>query len=189
MLKRPPAHRVDATPVLILHADDAWDHERIEKEEADVEAENERRTKAARESKKPPELLDISEHPYHRYQRGDTRMDLEAASTWRGQHLSAADYLREDGEPVRFVLRRLRWDEYHRVRALMARGSEAALRACQYGLVDIEGGGELSIDPDAAERSDAEMQMLHDFDPDLAVMIGMAVMAASARLRPDEKKA
>jgi len=189
-LKRPPAHRADAIPVLIIHDDLAWDHERVKAEVADATAENERRKTAAREAKPPtePDLIDVGEHPYFRYQRGDTRFDLDAQIPWRGKPLAASDYLRDDEEPTRFILRRFRWDTYHRVAGLVGKGSEANLRSCRYGLAEVEGCPDLKVDPDAVERSDEEMQRFHEFDPSLAVRIGSAAWIASQPLRESEKK-
>lgn len=181
MLKRPPQHRADATPVLIINDDDAWDHERIDREFNEIKEINKTREKADR--------LELSDHPYSRYQSGMTRMDLDARAPWRGENPAAADYLKADAAPVRFTLRRLRWREYHRVIGMIGSGTEAALKACQLGLVSVEGEPSLEMDPDAAERSDADMQRLHDFFPGLAVQIGNAVIAASLPLRDDEKKA
>jgi len=186
-LKRPPNHRVNATPVLIINDDPAWDQERIAKDVAEATAENERR-KEDEETPGDADQIDIGEHPYFRYQRGETRFDLDAQTPWRGTPLSASDYLLPGEEATRFVLRRLRWNDYHRVLSLAGQGNEAKLCACRIGLVRVEGCPDLRIDKDATYRSDDEMQQLHDLEPRLALLIGSAVWEASQPLRESEKK-
>lgn len=190
MLKAPPRHRVDATPVLVLHhgLEPAWDVERIDAELAEAAAENERRDEADHD---PNDRIPLDSHPYAVYMRGDTRMDIEAELPWRGKRVTAASYLKPDCTPLRFILRRLRWDEYYRVLGLAATSKyDAQLRACQYGLVEAENGRKvgLKIDPERAERSDAEMQALFELNAGLPVLIGNAVIEASKPLTDSEKK-
>lgn len=208
MPKKLPRHRVDATPVYVRHhlyGEDAWDVERIEKEVADAEAENERRDAASEAYDPTPredgavaappteERIDLSEHPFAMYMSGQTRFDIDAPVPWRGKRLAASDYFKAGAQPVRFILRRLRWREYHQVMSIHRTGDkiEAYLRACQYGLVEVENGRKLGLDlnPDAAERSDDDMQALFEAWADLPVFIGQAVMAASVPLTDAEKKA
>lgn len=195
MLK-PPTHRVDATPILILHEDPAWDHELIDKELEDAKAESERRKKAAAESGQKPELLTLGDHPYLQYMAGATRFDLDAVCPFRGESKTASDYLRPDAQPTRFVLGRLGWDEHHRCMDVIKQGSDGYLKGCRYGLREIENCPELRIDTDRAHRSDGELQMLTEFGQrlgmhppeSLPVKIGRAVLVASKPLTVAEKK-
>lgn len=188
MLKRPPTHRVDATPVLILHEDDAWDHARIDREIAEAEAENQRRKDAAEKDGAEPDLLDIDGHPYRQYRMGETRFDLDAPVTWRGTVACARDYLDEDKRPVMFVLRRLAWDGYYDTIGI-AGSLRRQAEGCRLTLARVDGMRELEVDANAAERSHQEMQRLFEFDAMLPLKIGAAGLRASEPLRVEEKKA
>jgi len=184
MLKTPPLHRTDAVPTLVLFGDgdglhdDAWDMERIDKERTDVAEVNKTREKGDR--------LLMHDHPVEVYRRGDTRMDIDAEAPWRGNRVAASSYLKADAEATRFVLRRLSWDEYYDVVSLQLQSQvKACARACKIGLVSANG---FDLDEDRDLLSHAEMQTLFDVSPNLAIVIGRAVLAASQPLRADEKK-
>lgn len=187
MLTRPPVHRVDATPVLVLWGeaplhDDAWDMSRIEAERAEIELLNKERKKGDR--------INLADHPVHVYTRGQTRLDIEAPLPWRGRHVAASEYLRDDVEPTRFVLRRLPWERYYEVLASQARNVVAGnVAACRLGLADVQNLEGVEVDSDLPERSYDEMAELFAIDPNLPMVIGAMVIAASQPLTPREKKA
>lgn len=144
MLKglRVPTHRIDAPGVLILAHDDAWDHDRIEAEQAECEVDAMRvlrkgaLTKFASErGKRVDELTDEereqsdascslteaekeearSRHPWRRYQAGATRFQADAPDQGPRGPARAADYLRPDAVPTCFELRRIGWQERARI--------------------------------------------------------------------------
>lgn len=136
MLKglRVPAHRIDAPGVLILAHDDAWDHDRIEAEMAECEAEALRvmRKEALRkfaESRgvRVDELTEEqvaesdascalsedekeqarSQHPWRRYHAGATRYQPDAPDQGPRGPTCATAYLKPDVHATRFELRRI----------------------------------------------------------------------------------
>lgn len=137
MLKglRIPTHRVDAHAVFIFPADEAWDHERIDSEVADLVAAKLSEVKAAaveaaareagvgvealtpeqREAAEASCVLTVDEerearlrHPVGRYHAGETRFDLRASDHGpNGPVASVLDYLKPDAVPTTFHLRRL----------------------------------------------------------------------------------
>lgn len=185
-LVRPPQHRVDAEPVYIDVTDDAWDREGLNAEFEEIDRENKRREEASNDG--VYEAIPKSEHPYLQYVGGKTRFDLEAPCFWRGQQKKAADYL--SGDATRFVLRRLDWRDYYRVRSAFSRDvTEAFILACRLGLRRIDGDSKFRVDPDLPERSDDEMRRLFELNPEIPISIGRAVWLSSQPLTDAEKKA
>lgn len=163
-----------------LH-DSAWDMDRIEAERAEIELLNTERKKGDR--------INLADHPVHVYTRGQTRLDIDAPMPWRGRHVAASDYFKPDVEPTRFVLRRLPWERYYEVLASQARNVVAGnVTACRLGLADVQGLEGVEIDPDLPERSYAEMAELFAVDPNLPMLIGAMVIAASQPPTDREKK-
>lgn len=183
---QPPAHRVDAQPVLILPSDPAWDMERIDKER-----------KALRDKRKKTKAP-IPGHPVDRYLSGEGRYDLGAKYPIEGEERSALEYLKSDVSPTRFVLRRLNWREFYRVQdAAAISQNHCALLACQIGLEAVEAGDgiqPIELERDASGRiSDDCMEILFQLGAslggDVPVVVGMSCYAASVPLRAPEKKA
>lgn len=178
MLKRPPQHRADA-PILFIHESDDWDHDRI-----------------ARERKEAPD----ERHPFDRYQAGETRYDLDAAMTYRGQAVTVRQYLREGAEPTVFRLRRVSGDDRYRLIATGAqldpttssRDEHSALWAlCRLGLVEVTdgfNGPAWDLHRTANGLTEAAVQTLYDVRPRLPIDIGWAVFHAAAPLSEAEGK-
>ena len=183
MLKRPtpPSHRVDAPIVFVHPSDPAWDKERVEAEQAQMDA---------------PEM-----HPVARYQNGWGRFDLSAEYTVLGQPHCALDYLDESKQPTRWKLRRLTALEWYEVHPLwqkaIARGElpyDAFLRACAIGLEKAEPDLGVELKRPGGRLSASDVQLLHDMGQeqspaiDLVFDIGSAVYTASLPLTDSEKK-
>lgn len=186
-IARPPRHRADAKAVYIWNRDKAWID--IKPEELEIERLNAERKQAAEEAKADSyERIDWDAHPVRQYRLGTTRFSLDAAVPWRGELKCAADYLDESkGQAIRFHLRRLSWDEWYEVTALTDYRRMTS-RACQLGLVSVEGDPGLAVDPDRRMRSHEEMQTLFDVSEELIIRIGEAVLASSKPLDDGEKK-
>lgn len=131
----PPTHKIDAPGVFIFLYDDAWDQDRIN---AEMAAEIEKRTVPD-----PEALAEIADkvraaHPFARYYHGHTRFQLDAPA-WDldGKPCKASDYLKADTRPVRFVMRRLAWQEFERA-IIGADIREIAARFIRSALVEIQ---------------------------------------------------
>lgn len=164
-----PQHRADAPIVFVHPSDEAWDQEKIGKELGD-EAED--------------------DHPIRLYWGGFTRYDLNP---------KVQSYLRTDGNPTRFHLRRLSWEQWLEAQSMFERSvvrgdlrpSEAYIYACRYGLKRIENGPVLTDSTEYA-ISDRDMAKLHQYSTDkynLILDIGQASYQASMPLGESEKKA
>ena len=171
MLK-PPQHRIDASPVIILSQDegeDAWDVDKIEAEKKEF-----------------PDAV----HPVDAYLSGDTRYDLGAMLDHpSGGKCRVTDYL-DLAKATQFVGRRLRHNEAYAVssgRVGDRLGSMSS--ACRFALLRVEGPLGIKVERDAYGCSDATMQALFDLRFNLPVLLGEAFYLASLSLRPDEKKA
>lgn len=175
MLKRPPQHRSDATPIFVHKDDPAWDHERIEAEKAKMDK---------------PEM-----HPVTRYLGGWGRYDLDARGTVDGQDVSAREYLDESKHPTMFRFRRMTGLEWYEAHAMWKKGAtdEAFLRAVYLTLEKIENGPELSARP-GGRLTAADIDMLtalgHEQEPaiELVYLLGEVGYTASMPLTESEKK-
>lgn len=166
MLKglRPPTHRVDAPGVLILAHDSAWDADRIDAECAELEALALADAKAAAADRyaadrgvdvrdlTPEQVAEVegsvalteeereaarAVHPFRRYQRGETRFQLDAPDQGPRGPACAGDYL--VGEAARFELRRIPWRERARIDAVTDY-VERIERWVRAGLAGVEAG-------------------------------------------------
>lgn len=187
-IQHPPRHRVDAPPVYIWEGDQAWKHDEIKAEEAEVRRINAERERAALDAGADAwERIDWSRHPVALYRSGETRFDLTAATLWRGEMRTAMDWIDESKAPVKFVLRRVSWDEWYLLSSVLSPQRQCAM-ACQMGLVAVENDKALAVDGDRKHRSDEEMQRLFNVHHELPVLIGGAVIKASKPLSDGEKK-
>lgn len=168
MLKRPPQHRVDATPVYVDERDTAWDVVRIKAECAEMR-------KAGQDPRR---------HPVNVYHSGESRYDLGASYAVLGTMHSAAEYL--GANATRFVLRTLEHPEYYRVVDLWGR-TEAQLLACRLALMSVENNNELKIERDDQGVTYESMELLASVEW-LPFRIGMAAYQASKPLSESEKK-
>lgn len=182
----PPQHRADAEPVFVLIEDDAWDQAKINEELEEAEAENKRREEKSSDGQF--EAIDLQDHPYLKYISGRTRYDIDAPCIWRGRQRTASEYF--EGEPTKFVLRRLNWRQYYRVRSAIATDENGGfLLACRIGLHRIDGDSKFRVNPDLDERSSDEMRKLFELKPEIPLSIGRAVWVAAQPLSDSEKKA
>lgn len=187
-INHPPRHRIDAPPIYIWEKDQSWKHDEIKAEEAEVKQINAERERAALEADAETwEHLRWADHPVLQYRSGRTRFDLTAPLMWRGKQCSAMDWIDESKSPVKFILRRLSWEEWYLLTSIMSDQRQCAM-ACQMGLVRVEGDKALAVDEDRKQRSTEEMQRLFQVHPELPVLIGGAVIKASQPLDDREKK-
>lgn len=137
------------------------------------------------------ELKDADDdHTLKRYWGGHSRYDLTP---------DVQAYLKPDGRPTKFYLRRLPWKAWNEAQGMWERAVlrgdnrpvEAYEHACQRGLERIDG-VELMDPTDHTGVSDRDMQRLHDLSTDkynLILDIGQAVYQASMPMSEAEKKA
>lgn len=190
--KKLPRHRADGQPVYVDPFDqDAWDVSRINDEVAAMERRNAEVLEGAPEGG-TPELEDSKDHPFAVYNSGRSRYQLDAPSRFGDRDLTPREYLKPGA--WQFKLRRLDWRQYHEVHPLLTAKDEVQSRrgkllACRYGLTSIEGPGAPSLDPADGVLTDADMQALHDLDPNLPLRVGTAVFLASLPLTDAEGKA
>jgi len=174
--KLPPQHRADTPGTYIPRGDSAFDRDRYDREIAQLEEAGEPR----------------SSHPIERYYSGATRYDLQATEILFGQKVSPADYYNfRDDQPEKWILRRLSWDQWHRVMALVESGnlSEAQLLACRYGISEVQNSPIKLEGAQAGMLTHADMQRIHDADAGLALLLGFAAWMYSRPLSDQEKKA
>lgn len=163
---RPPTHRADAPIVFIHPHDDAWDHERIDRD-----------------------LKDAVDHPMQLYFGGHTRYDLtaEVISYLKSGARPTKFFLRRLHWDEWLKCKAM-WE-----RSVMARDPRAVdayVEACRLGLTKIEDGPELHDSTGSVSYRD--MQRLQDLSTrnyDLVLDIGQAVYQASMPLSAAEKKA
>lgn len=202
MLKRlrPPTHKADVRGVYISGLDDAWDYERVEREvNAYVERKiaelpEAQRTEDAR-ARLRDEVLGTPFvpplHPVQRYNAGLTRFQVEAPD-WdlEGKPVTAAEYLKIDARPARFVFRRLSWQQYES--AFSADVGRIKLgELTRMSLVEIQdprGNFNWRIDAPGALSSEEVVAALWDSDRDLHVDLGRAARLFSAPLMDHEGK-
>lgn len=137
------------------------------------------------------DLADAVDHPLQLYWGGHTRYDLTP---------DVMAYLKPDGKPTKFYLRRLKWDEWLECKASWERAilnresrpTSAYTHACRIGLVKIENGFEVSDRDASGAVSYRDMQKLQDLSGpgnEIILDVGQAVYQASMPLTEAEKKA
>lgn len=171
----PLANRITHKPVYVPSNDDAWDHDRIEREKAQI---------LEGEESPWPELED---HPVVRYQGGVSRYDLATVQ----------DYLDPSKSPLRFNLRRLNLNEWDECQAL-AEGKSGGvvyasgpsrLYAIQKSLESVEGLPEWQAHRKRKGWDVEDVEALRDILGEHEyIMLGFAAIAASRPLDPREKK-
>lgn len=163
--KRPPQHRADVPGVFIPRSDSSFDRDRYDREIELMKAEGK----------------DIGQHPVEQYYSGVTRYDLQAG---------AQEYFTRD-EPERCILRRLDWDQWHRVMGALEAGAnvQAQLLACRYGVAAVENSTLRLAGAAAGMLTHEDMQQLFDADSALPSALGFAVWRYSRPLTESEKKA
>jgi hypothetical protein len=171
--KRPPQHRADVPGIFIPRNDSSFDKDRADKEIQRMKDEG----------------LDVNQHPIERYYSGETRYDLQAVETLFGEPVTANSYFTKD-QPERFTLRRLDWDQWHRVMGLIDAGafSQAQLLATRYGVSGVENSPLKLTGAQAGMLTHEDMQRLFDADPGLPSNLGFAVWKYSRPLTESEKK-
>jgi hypothetical protein len=121
----PPNHKVDHVPKLILSFDDAWDHERLNRETATMKGE-----RTPEDGEGPLAFTMADGHPWARFCLGLTRGDIDAV---RG-------YLLPGSTPWEFSYRRLslaQWAVYKDRAATSP--YDASLFALRFGLLSVDG--------------------------------------------------
>lgn len=183
MIRQPPEHAADATPLFIAEFDDAVDHDRIERE-----------TKA---------LDKGAEHCTLQYYGGHTRYDIDAPLTVGGLTTTMRDYLREGATPTVFELRRvtgrLRQQAMTVLRRDLTEGKDGRDRVgmlfelCKHGVASVKEGfsGErwdLNGGQSGRMLTEGDVQKLYEADARLPEALGWAVFNASKPLSESEKK-
>lgn len=173
--KRPPQHRADTPGIYIPKSDSSFDVDRFEKEIARMKTDG----------------LDINTHPIEVYYSGRTRYDLDATEVLFGGSVCARDYFDGSKEPERWTLRRLSWDQWHKVAALVTGGNfdEGMLVAARFGITGVENS---PLKPKGAEvglLTYEDCQAIFDADQSLLSSLGYAVWRYSQELTGAEKKA
>lgn len=168
---RPPSHRIDALPIVVVQEDTAWDREKIQ---AELEALGN----------------DAIRHPYIQYQHGVTRYDIGATITMPdGSQRKVTDYL-DLAQAWQFHGRRLNCEEIHRLQPMLsANPGLAYLQALKLALVKIEGPGAPEVKRDAlGSVSNETQELLFQLSAGLPSEVGQALLAASMPLTVAEKK-
>lgn len=178
-----PTHSIDAEMTYISRADDSWDHDRIERESADLDEDE--------------------KHPVLSWLDCEYRFDLSASMPLGDSEVSIGDYL--DGKPTLFVLQRMHPRDYGRLEARMSRmirqaqerkGSideedffEFCYEAVRLGLRDVRDGGFSVRYRPGRPVSEDDMGKLGDLGGRALIEeIGSAAFRASGPLSESEKK-
>lgn len=161
----PPIHRLDAPMVYVFPDDGAWDDERYKQEIADMSAE------------------DKLAHPLTRYVQGETRWDIAPVE----------EYLRPEGNPARFYLRRMTLQQWGRARDLAYRGelSLAGFYALQHGLIRVDGvPGLQHMDSSTKPFSEQDVSKIAEIVGfERAISVGDAIIKGNSEITEPEKKA
>lgn len=196
---KPPTHKIDA-PGILISALDAWDYERIEKEELELDAHalEEMQVKAIEEARQKADLSEAeiedikascilseeeqgearAKHPFRRYHSGKTRYQPDAPDTDpAGKPVTVREYLKE--EATEFSVRRLSYQEYQRAHEPVntVKRFTAFLKAA---LVELRSPGDgycWKAKAGELEAPEAVLQAIHDAGPSLLVELGSKVMA------------
>jgi hypothetical protein len=172
---RPPQHRADTPGIWIARTDSSFDRDRFDRELLELAAQD----------------LDPATHPVSRYYAGDTRFDLQAADRLFDQAVTAGAYFDASKEPERFILRRLDWEQWHRVMSLVEQGAFTAgqLLAARYGVAEVQNSPLKLTGATAGLLTHEDMQRLFEADPALPSALGLACWRYSRALTDPEKKA
>lgn len=177
MALRPPQYGADWPIVFVHDRDDAWDSERIKREQAEMRARDE----------------DPTKHPVARYLVGRTRYHLDAAETLNGETVTVREYLDESKGPTYWHLRRLDLMEWYEVAPQWERSVRAGerplacyRRCCELGLVRVENGPKLELPGGRPSRAD--MERLFALGQMIPADVGAAVYWASQPLTDAEGK-
>lgn len=173
--KQPPQHRADTPGVFIARTDTAFDQDRLDRELARMLEQGQ----------------DPAAHPVNRYYAGETRYDLEAVDQLFGEAVTAGSYFDASKAPERWVLRRLDWDQWHRVMGLLEQGAfqQGQLLAARYGVAEVQNSTFRLTGAAAGMLTHDDMQRLFDADATLPSALGFAVWRYSRPLTDAEKKA
>lgn len=164
---KPPQHRADAPPILILRDDPAWDFDRISDELKDGDG----------------------EHPVEVYFSGASRYDVATIREYLDPDAEPTEY-RLRRLPVARLARVQ--DMFHR--EVVTDGSSSLyavwVEAVTYGLESIDGPGELDLAHRGDKLSTASIQAIHDERGGLQTIseIGAAIFNLSQPPNDREKK-
>lgn len=167
-----PQHSVTAAIRVISSTDPAWDHDRINREYAELE-------------KTGRGFL----HPYMQYVIGRTRFDLDAPVQFGEMIATPRSYLLPESRPLSWLMRRLKIVELARCEDIG--GNEGKLHAFRLSLLAIENGPtDLKLpDPGSQPLREAVCDSIVEVLGATAVFAaGAAAMAASAAPTSAEKK-
>jgi len=160
---RPPQHRIDDQAVFIAEEDDAWDHERIDRE--------------ARESGR-------DEHPVVRYWNGETRYQLTP---------EVKGYIDDTKRPESFTLKRIAARRFMQIQSLInseEKRFEGYLEAFKSGLDGAENiPVKLKMLANGEVSEDAIDKVCEVMGPGIIMEVGVAAYIASTPLTEPEKKA
>lgn len=176
-MKRPPAHRADAPIVFVHPADEAWDHVRVYDEQKKMSSGG----------------LDPKSHPVARYMSGETRYDIEAPGAVGCDQKTPSEYL--NGTETRWVLKRLSWEDYVRIRPRWDRDIAAGVdplesysECCRVGIVSVTGDDAPELEGCGLKLTWNDMQKIHEISISHIHYIGQAVFVASLPLTEQESK-
>lgn len=203
MIIRPPQHAADAEPLFIHPDDDAWDNDRIEREQAELAREHAKRLKAFKTGAGPDPGKTPDPHPWDRYQAGATRFDLDAKDTLGGVTVNVRAYLLPDATPTVFHLRRVTGRQWSAAAARMggylsggAAKSDEMWNMARLGVVAVTEGEMLT--PEARwplkggeggqPLTEDDMQYIFELGQTFVLDIGRAVFVASGPLSEAEGK-
>jgi hypothetical protein len=168
---RPPSHRIDAQPIVIMESDSAWDKSRINAECAALGD-------------------DALRHPYMQYHAGLTRYDLGAEITLPDGAVRAVTEYLDLAQAWQFHCRRLDSEERYRLDPMLKANELLAYReAFRLTVLRIEGPGapELKRDALGCIAKDT-MEELFRYNDWMLAEVGQAAIVASRPLGPAEKK-
>jgi hypothetical protein len=199
---KPPTHRIDAPGTYICGRDPAWDNakndahlaafvERARKEkqdaaEADYRAGHKDRevtdaeietVRAGVELTPAEHKAAIELHPVVRYYSGATRLQPNAPD-WGpdGAPITVRDYLKPGSKPTEFQIRRLSLRDFQAIceidntRARLLEAARAGLRAIRSEGYEWTARGD-------EWASDAQLEAIHEADPELVPELGAAVLS------------
>ncbi len=172
---RPPQHRADVPGVFIARTDTAFDCDRYDRELARLAEQGQ----------------DAAAHPINRYYAGKTRYDLDAVDQLFGEAVTAGSYFAATKNPERWLLRRLDWDQWHRVMGLLDQGafSQGQLLAARYGVAEVQNSDIKLAGAGAGMLTHDDMQRIFEADHALPSALGFAAWRYSRPLTDPEKKA
>lgn len=200
MLKlKPPTHRADVPGTYISGRDPAWDNAKSDahlaafvanalkdKQDAAVEelrgANPDVTDEAVATVRASVELTDaerkaaVALHPVVRYYSGATRWQPNAPD-WGpdGKPITVRDYLKPGVKPAEFQIRRLGLRDYQAVSEIDNTRARF-LEACRAGLRAIMSDGYEWVARGDEWATDAQLEAIHEADPELVPDLGTAVL-------------